>query len=58
MLILSDLELPALSYIAAFTVITGYQNIMHTKWSSGLVESDLSLLKAYEGPLSYAKGNI
>ena len=51
MIILSDLELPALPYIAPITAISGCQNvdyIMHTKLSGG---RDLSLFKVYKGTL-------
>ena len=58
MLTLSDLELPALPYIAPITAISGCQNInyiMHMKLCGDLVEGDLSLLKVCEGPLGYAE---
>ena len=58
-LILSNLELPALSYISPITAISGYQNIDNIKHRNHPVvlwEGNLSLSKAYKGPLGYAEG--
>ena len=61
-LILSDLELPTLPYIAPITANSGFQNInyiMHTKWSGGLVERcDLSLLKSILGTTELCGGKL
>ena len=77
MLILSNLELPALPYVSAITAISQlpeYRLYYVQKLSGSLVwrvrvrsfpanpevalcGGDLSLSKAYEGPLSYAEGS-
>ena len=60
MLIISNLKLPALPYVAPTTAISGCQNIdyiTYTKSFRALWEGDLSLFKVYEGPLSYVKGS-
>ena len=59
MLILSNLELPALLYVP-ITAINGCQNINYITCRNhpvALWEDVLSLLKIYEGPLGYAEGN-
>ena len=58
MIILSELKLPALPYVAPITAISDCQNVnyvLHTKSTNGLVGSNLSLLKVYEGLLGYAE---
>ena len=60
-IILGDLELPALPYVAPITAISGCQNIdyiKHTNHSVALWEGDLSLFKVYEGPLGYVEGPL
>ena len=60
MLILSDLELPALPYVSPITAISGCQNIDYITSRNRMVslwEGDLSLSKVYDGPLGYAEGS-
>ena len=60
-LILSDLELPALPCISPITAISGYQNINCIRCRNrpvALWEGDLSCAKVYEGPLGYAEGSL
>ena len=59
-LILCDLELPALPFISPITAISGYQNINCIRCRNrpvALWEGDLSLSKVYEGPLGCAEGS-
>ena len=59
-LILSDLDLPAMPYVSPITAISGYQNINYITLRNhpvALWEDDLSTSKVYEGSLGYAEGS-
>ena len=56
-LILSNLELPALPYVASITAISGMIIFHSRNHPVALWEGDLSLLNVHEGPLGYVEGS-
>ena len=62
MIIFSDLELPALPYVAPITAISVCQNIDQLYYMHGIVQWSCGkiicvTLKVYEEPLGYADGS-